>query len=106
MHSGHCCRGTLLPLPKGTPEWHLGAATDAHARLIYEPSLSFLKSPNPALTLSRAKTFVGWGEARNEGLGDGKRHLVLAPAKRLSSKQLPEHAIAYAPLSFALYRAG
>ena len=96
--------GTLLPPPKGAPSWYLGEAKDAHVWLVYEPSLSFLKSPEAALTLSRARTFADWGKARNEGQGDGKRHLVFAPAKYLGNKQLLEHGIDYAPLPFALYR--
>ncbi len=98
--------GTLLPRPKGAPAWYLGEAKDAHVWLVYEPSLSFLKSPEAALTLSRAKTFAEWGKARNDGKGDGKRHLVFAPAKYLGNKQLLEHGIDYAPLPFALYREG
>jgi adenine-specific DNA-methyltransferase len=98
--------GTLLPKPKDAPPWYLGEAKDAHVWLVYEPSLAFLKSPEAALTLSRAKAFAQWGHARNEGKGDGKRHLVFAPAKYLSNKQLLEHGVDYAPLPFALYREG
>ncbi len=98
--------GTLLPAPKSAPEWYLGEAKDAHVWLVYQPSLSFLKSPEAALTLSLAKRFADWGRARNGGQGDGKRHLVFAPAKYLSNKQLLEHGIDYAPLPFALYREG
>ena len=67
---------------------------------IYEPSLSFLKSPDAALTLSRAKEIAGWGRARK----DGKGHLVFAPAKYMSHKQLLEYAVEFAQLPFALYR--
>ena len=98
--------GTLLPKPKGAPDWYLGEAKDAHVWLVYEPSLPFLKSPEAALTLSRAKTFAAWGHERNGGRGDGKRHLVFAPAKYLSNKQLLEHGVDFAPLPFALYREG
>jgi adenine-specific DNA-methyltransferase len=98
--------GTLLPKPKDAPPWYLGEAKDAHVWLVYEPALMFLKSPEAALTLSRAKTFAAWGHARNDGKGDGKRHLVFAPAKYLSNKQLLEHGVDYAPLPFALYREG
>ena len=98
--------GTLLAKPKGAPDWYLGEAKDAHVWLVYEPSLMFLKSPEAALTLSRAKTFAEWGHARNDGKGDGKRHLVFAPAKYLSNKQLLEHGVDFAPLPFALYREG
>ncbi|MFN7862854.1 MAG: site-specific DNA-methyltransferase, partial [Curvibacter sp.] len=79
--------GTLLPRPKDAPHWYLGEAKDAHVWLVYEPNLAFLKSPEAALTLSRAKEFAAWGHARNNGQGDGKRHLVFAPAKYLSNKQ-------------------
>jgi adenine-specific DNA-methyltransferase len=98
--------GTLLAKPKGSPDWYLGEAKDAHVWLVYEPSLMFLKSPVAALTLSRAKTFADWGHERNQGKGDGKRHLVFAPAKYLSNKQLLEHGVDFAPLPFALYREG
>ena len=98
--------GTLLPNPKGAPAWYLGEAKDAHVWLVYQPSLAFLKSPEAALTLSRAKTFAAWGHALNEDKGDGKRHLVFAPAKYLSNKQLLEHGVDFAPLPFALYREG
>ncbi len=98
--------GTLLPAPKNAPPWYLGEAKDAHVWLLYEPKLSFLKSPEAALTLSRAKAFANWGHARNSGQGDGKRHLVFAPAKYLSNKQLLEHGVDYAALPFALYREG
>jgi adenine-specific DNA-methyltransferase len=98
--------GTLLAKPKGSPDWYLGEAKDAHVWLVYAPSLGFLKSPDAALTLSRAKTFAEWGQALNDGKGDGKRHLVFAPAKYLSNKQLLEHGVDFAPLPFALYREG
>ncbi|WP_372826254.1 site-specific DNA-methyltransferase [Polaromonas sp.] len=98
--------GTLLPKPKDAPQWYLGEAKDAHVWLVYEPSLAFLKSPEAALTLSRAKTCAAWGHARDGGKGDGKRHLVFAPAKYLSNKQLLEHGVDYAPLPLALYREG
>jgi adenine-specific DNA-methyltransferase len=94
--------GTLSPTPKKAPPWYLGEAKDAHVWLIYEPSLGFLKSPEAALTLSKAKEFAAWGKAKK----DGKRHLVFAPAKYMSNKQLAEHGVDYAPLPFALYREG
>ena len=47
-----------------------------------------------------AKTLHAWAAAR----GDGKGHLVFAPAKYLSNRQLLDHGVTYAPLPFALYR--
>ncbi|MBI4996458.1 MAG: site-specific DNA-methyltransferase [Rhodocyclales bacterium] len=94
--------GSLPPTPKKAPLWYLGEAKDAHVWLIYEPSLAFLKSPDAALTLSKADGFAAWGKER----GDGKRHLVFAPAKYLSNKQLTERGVDFAPLPFALYREG
>jgi adenine-specific DNA-methyltransferase len=94
--------GTLPPTPKKAPPWYLGEAKDAHVWLIYEPALAFLKSPEAALTLTKAKEFAAWGKTKK----DGKRHLVFAPAKYMSNKQLAEHGVDYAPLPFALYREG
>ena len=56
--------------------------------------------------MSLAQGFSEWGKTRNAGQGDGKRHLVFAPAKYLSNKQLLEHGVDFAPLPFALYREG
>jgi adenine-specific DNA-methyltransferase len=92
--------GSLPSAPKDAAPWYLGEAKDRHVWLVYRPELAFLKSPEAALTLTLAKTLHAWGAAR----GDGKGHLVFAPAKYLSNRQLLEHGIAYAPLPFALYR--
>ena len=96
--------GTLAPLPKGAPVWFLGEAKDSHVWLIYRPDLAFLKSPEAALTLSRAREFQAWGREHDAARGGRKRHLVFAPTKYLSNRQLQVHAVDYAPLPFALYR--
>ena len=102
--------GTLLPTPKDAPQWYLGEAKDAHVWLVYVPELGFLKSPDAALTLSRAQGFADWGRARAAAQGADApaptRHLVFAPAKYLSNKQLLALGVDYAPLPFALYREG
>ena len=115
--------GTLLAKPKDAPPFYLGEAKDAHVWLLYEPLLGFLKSPDAALTLSRAKGFVEWGKIYDKSGSSprvvsassyennsiqplGKRHLVFAPAKYLSNKQLLELGVDYCPLPFALYREG
>ncbi len=72
--------------------------------LIYRPDLVFLTSPDAALTLTRAKELQAWGHEYDAKRGGAKRHLVFAPAKYLSNRQLAEHGIDYAPLPFALYR--
>jgi adenine-specific DNA-methyltransferase len=96
----HTATGGALPRrPKSSPQWYLGEAADRHVWLIYQPDLAFLKSPQAALTLSVAREIQDWG--RKKGL---KGHLVFAPAKYLSNKQLLEHGVEYAPLPFALYR--
>ncbi len=92
--------GTLPPIPKKAPEFYLGEAADAHVWLVYAPDLVFLKSPEAALNLSRAQTFTQWASNK----GDGKKHLVFAPVKYLSNKQLAEHQIDFCPLPFALLR--
>ena len=92
--------GTLPPAPKKAPEFYLGEAKDAHVWLVYEPRLAFLKSAQAALNLSLAQRIAQWGSES----GDGKKHLVFAPAKYMSNKQLAEHRIDFAALPFALLR--
>ena len=96
--------GTLAPLPKGAPTWYLGEAADRHVWLVYRNELAFLKGPEAALTLARAKEFAAWGRAYDDARGQRKGHLVFAPAKYMSNAQLREHGIDFAPLPFALYR--
>jgi adenine-specific DNA-methyltransferase len=96
--------GTLPARPEGAPVWYLGEAKDRHVWLIYRPELSFLKSPEAALTLIRAREFNEWAAARTGAGFDAKGHLAFAPAKYLSNRQLLEHGVDYAPLPFALYR--
>ena len=91
---------SLPPAPKGAAPWYLGEAKDRHVWLLYRPDLAFLKSPEAALTLTLAKTLHAWSADR----GDAKPHLVFAPAKYMSNRQLLEHGVSHAPLPFALYR--
>ncbi len=97
--------GVLPPVPKQAPAWFLGEAKDRHVWLVYKPELNFLKSPEAALTLSLAKQLQAWGLTEDARHGRKPlRHLVFAPAKYLSNRQLQEHGVDYAPLPFALYR--
>ncbi|WEF51423.1 site-specific DNA-methyltransferase [[Pseudomonas] carboxydohydrogena] len=79
-------------------DFYLGETAGQHVWLIYKPDLDWLKTPNAALTLTRAKAFA---EAK-----PGKRHLVFAPARFVSQKMLTEQNIPveFVPLPFALYR--
>ena len=62
--------------------------------------------PAAALTLSVADTLCRWGLDYDAQRGDPKGHLVFAPAKYMSNRQLKDHGIDFAPLPFALYREG
>ena len=79
-------------------DFYLGATEGQHVWLIYKPDLDWLKTPEAALTLSRAKAF-----AANDPTS---RHLVFAPARYVSQKMLAEQnvAVEFVPLPFALYR--
>lgn len=79
-------------------DFYLGSTENQHVWLIYKPDLDWLKSPEAALTLSRAKAFAA--------IDQGKRHLVFAPARYVSQKMLTEQNIPveFVPLPFALYR--
>lgn len=78
--------------------FYLGESGDRHVWLIYRPDLDWLKSPDAALTLSRAKAFA---EQK-----PGKPHLVFAPSRFVSQKMLAENnlPVEFVPLPFALYR--
>ena len=79
-------------------DFYLGETENQSVWLIYKPDLGWLKTPDAALTLARAKVFA---EAR-----PGKRHLVFAPARFVSQKMLADQNIPveFVPLPFALYR--
>ncbi len=101
----HTATGGALPQrPKSAPAFYLGEALDKHVWLQYQPDLAFLKSPDSALTLTRAKEIAAWGRSHPNGRKESKGHLVFAPAKYMSHKQLLEHGIEFAQLPFALYR--
>ena len=79
-------------------DFYLGATEGQHVWLIYKPDLDWLKTPEAALTLKRARAFAETDPDR--------RHLVFAPARYVSQKMLDEHNIPveFVPLPFALYR--
>lgn len=86
------------PAQVNEDQCYLGSTESQHVWLLYRPNLDWLKSPDAALTLSRAKSF--------SKTDPNKRHLVFAPARFVSQKMLAEQSIPveYAPLPFALYR--
>ena len=77
---------------------YLGEADGQRIWLIYEPDLEWLKSPEAALTLTRARKFAATAPE--------ERHLVFAPARFVSQKMLAEEnvPVEFVPLPFALYR--
>lgn len=79
-------------------DFYLGKVEGQHVWLIYKPDIDWLKAPEAALTLSRAK---GFAETDPES-----RHLVFAPARYVSQKMLAENnvPVEFVPLPFALYR--
>ena len=88
----------LDPATVREADFYLGEVEGQHVWLIYKPALDWLKSPDAALTLSRAKEFAS--------TAPDKRHLVFAPARFVSQKMLAEQNIPveFVPLPFALYR--
>ena len=77
---------------------YLGEADGRHVWLIYKADLDWLKSPDAALTLTRAETLAA--------TDPGSRHLVFAAARYVSQRMLTERNIPveFVPLPFALYR--
>lgn len=79
-------------------DFYLGETEGSYVWLIYKPDLDWLKSPEAALTLARAK---GFADAR-----PSKKHLVFAPSRFVSQKMLADNnlPVEFVPLPFALYR--
>lgn len=79
-------------------DFYLGETESQHVWLIYKADLDWLKSPDAALTLSRAKNFA---DAK-----PGKKHLVFAPSRFVSQKMLADNnvPVEFVPLPFAIYR--
>jgi adenine-specific DNA-methyltransferase len=88
----------LVPAAVREADFYLGKAEDRHVWLIYKPDLDWLKTPEAALTLSRAEAFAA--------TDPDKTHLVFAPARYVSQKMLAERnlPVEFVPLPFALYR--
>jgi adenine-specific DNA-methyltransferase len=93
----HLATGTTLPRGKARPaDFYLGDADDRSVWMIYRPDLAFLTSADAALTLKFARHL-------QEAHGD-RNHLVFAPAKFVSNRQLLDLGVEYASLPFALFR--
>lgn len=92
--TNHAFNPASADLEKG----YLGTSSGQHVWLIYRPDLEWLKSPEAALTLSKAREFAA--------AHPGDRHLVFAPARYVSQKLLAEEnlPVEFVPLPFALYR--
>jgi adenine-specific DNA-methyltransferase len=86
------------PAEMDEADFYLGETEGQYVWLIYRNNLNWLKSPEAALTLQRAKNFA---TAKT-----GKKHLVFAPSRFVSQKLLAEENIPveFVPLPFALYR--
>ncbi|WP_026296413.1 site-specific DNA-methyltransferase [Thioalkalivibrio sp. ALgr1] len=91
---------TLKPFDPATSNadaGYLGKGHERHVWLFYQPDRDWLRSPEAALTLSRARDIH---ETDPE-----TRHLVFAPARHVAQKMLDERDlnVEFAPLPFALY---
>ena len=79
-------------------DFFLGESNGLYVWLLYKPDLDWLKSPEAALTLERARAFVEHAPDR--------RHLVIAPTRYVSQKILAEEnlPVEFAPLPDALFQ--
>lgn len=85
------------PAASNADAGYLGKGPERHVWLLYQPDREWLRSPEAALTLSRAREIH---ETDPE-----TRHLVFAPARHVAQKMLDERDlnVEFAPLPFALY---
>ena len=88
----------LDPTAVREEDCYLGKAGGQHLWLIYKPDLDWLKSPEAALTLSRARKIAA--------TAPDSHHLVFAPTRYVSQAMLAEQnvPVEFVPLPFALYR--
>lgn len=86
------------PKKANAKSFYLGETESQHVWLIYKADLEWLKSPEAALTLAKAKDIAA--------KKPGKPNLVFAPSRYVSQKLLAEQNIPveFVPLPFALYR--
>ena len=78
-------------------EWYAGESRDYHVWLVYRPDPGFMRSRESALTQTLASAIV-------LAFGDGKRHMVFAPARYVPNKDLLPMGVEYAPLPYSLFR--
>ena len=89
---------TLDPKNVRPKDFYLGQANELHVWLLYKPDLEWLKSPDAALTLERARAFSGHAP--------DQRHLVIAPARYVSQKILADEKVRveFVPLPDGLFQ--
>ncbi len=97
----HMATGQSLDLSSVREEdFYLGETDARHVWMVYKPDLEWLKSPESALTLTRAR--------RCAAADPKKEHLVLASARYVGREVLAEEnlPVEFVSLPFTLYRAG
>ena len=90
--------GIIDPAKMREADGYLGETALEHVWLIYKPDIEWLKSPEAALTLSRAKKIAA--------TDPDHKHLVIAAARYVSTKVLAEEGldVEFVPLPYALHR--
>jgi len=93
----HTATGETLPPERiDSANSYLGESREFYVWLLYRPDLAFLKSADAALTLDFARKAVA--------AKTGKRHLVFAAQRYVTSKVLLPLGVEHAPLPDALFR--
>ncbi len=79
-------------------DFYLGTSANCHVWLMYKQDLDWLKSPEAALTLSRAREFAS--------VDENKQHIVFSPARYVSQKTLADQnlMVEFVPLPLSLYQ--
>ena len=97
-HVAYIATGVTLEKIRSGKDCCFGETEDYRLHMIYRPDITFLRSPESALTMPMAERI---GAA---AMQKGKTALVFAPWKFVSQKDLTKHKVTFCQLPYAIHR--
>ena len=97
-HVAYIATGVTLEKIRSGKDCCFGETEEYRLHMIYRPDITFLRSPDSALTMPMAERI---GAA---AMQKGKTALVFAPWKFVSQKDLTKHKVTFCQLPYAIHR--